>query len=247
MPKISPDIGKRIRQLRDSVNPSQISFAKILRCSNTYLSDIERGRTKPSLEFLLSVSENTTCDLHWLLTGEGNIYKETSPFTMQQKLRALNKLAKGGKRNASVIAESKIRLKTQETISGKIAVRPVPILNTVPAGFPETPIDDFIIDWVLIPMELKDSKAFALIVTGKSMYPKIDDGEIIIISPQTKVSSGQIGAFRINGDVTIKKLLVKEEATYLIAENDEYPPIVLKEGDELTAIGRAVYQVKKIE
>lgn len=234
LPKISPYIGNRIKKLRESVNPSQKSFAEILGWSNTYLSDIERGRTKPSLEFLISISENTKCDLNWLLTGEDNMYKKEGPFGLVQEI----------KKQYSWGQKMKMIGDLQKQL---IRVRPIPILNTVPAGFPETPIEDNIIDWVWIPVTLKDKNAFALIVTGKSMYPKIDEGEIVIISPKTKVASGQIGVFRINNDVTIKKLLIKDGTTYLISENTDHPPIILKDGVELEAIGLAVYQVKKIQ
>ena len=225
-------VGDRIKIIRKMKRLNQKAFARLIDLKNAIdVSRLEKNQRKHTSTILVNISKKCNISLDWLLLGIGDMYKKGGPYEIQQQVKKQYSWAK----------------KTKQMQDRIIPVRPVPILNTVPAGFPETPIDDFIIDWVLIPMELKDPKAFALVVTGKSMYPKIDDGEIIIISPQTKVSSGQIGAFRINGDVTIKKLLVKEEATYLIAENDEYPPIVLKEGDELTAIGRAVYQVKKIE
>ncbi len=225
LPKLSPDIGARIRKLRTSQNIRQNSFAEIVGCSNSYLSDIEKGRTKPSLELLIAITKNTYCDLTWLITGKGNMHKAAG---LQ-------------------IRESAAKYGTDEKIPGMVPVRPVPILNTVPAGFPETPIDDYIVDWVLVPIELKDPKAFALIISGKSMHPKFDDGEVVIISPAASVSNGQVGAFRINGDVTIKRLLKKDGKTYLMAENPDYPPTTLKEDDELVAIGRAVYQIKKVD
>ncbi|GAH66938.1 unnamed protein product, partial [marine sediment metagenome] len=138
-----------------------------------------------------------------------------------------------------------IEKKIEQTIPSKILLRPVPVLNTIPAGFPETPVDDYVIDWVLIPAEFSDRKAFALIVEGNSMAPRINNKDIVVISPNTKVFSGQIGAFRINNEVTIRKFLIEDGETYLLSENSKYPPIILKEGDELIAIGRAVYQLKK--
>ena len=222
LPKVTPDVGRRIRELRLSINTRQKRFSEILGCSNSYLSDIESGRTKPSLELLISISENTNCSLEWLIIGKGKM------------------------KTANIIAEKRESYYTTNENLIKIPVRPVPVLNTVPAGFPETPIDDYVIDWVMIPIDIKDHKAFGLIVDGDSMAPKINDRDIIIISPKSKVSSGQIGAFRINSDVTIKKLLIKKGKTYLLPENDEYEPIVLNDGDEVISLGRAIYQIKKL-
>ena len=217
-------VGNRIKQVRRLKGLKQKEFAKLIGLNNIVsLSRYENNATKQNISIMINISKKCNISLDWLITGEGEMYK--------------------GRKFSDARTEYKI----EEKIIGKIPVRPVPVLNTVPAGFPETPIEDYIIDWVLIPIDLKDPKAFALIVYGKSMYPKIDDGEIVIISPKTKVASGQIGAFRVNNDVTIKRLLVKDGKTYLMSENTDHPPIILKGGDELEVIGRAVYQVKKIE
>lgn len=213
----------RLLEFRRISGLTQKGLSKLSGIPQPMISRYERGEAEPVSSNIIKIAKALNISLDWLMTGEGGMYK--------------------GHKFCEPCAVYKIK----ESIPGKIPVRPVPVLNTVPAGFPETPIDDNIIDWVLIPMDLKDSKAFALVVSGKSMYPKIDEGEIVVISPKTRVTSGQIGAFRINNDVTIKRLLVKDGKTYLISENTDYPPIILKDGDELEAIGLTVYQVKKIQ
>lgn len=217
-------VGERIKIVRKTKGLNQLGFAKLIGLKNAIdVSRLEQNQRKHTSTILVNISKKCNISLDWLMTGEGGMYKGCK------------------------FSEPRAVYKIEENIPGKILVRPVPILNTVPAGFPETPIDDNIIDLVLIPMDLKDPKAFALIISGKSMYPKLDDGEIVVISPKTRVTSGQIGAFRINNDVTIKKLLIKDGKTYLISENTDHPPIILKDGEELEAIGLAVYQVKKIQ
>ena len=173
------------------------------------------------LYILVNIAQKFNISLDWIITGEGDMYKQGGDFKLT------------------------IEKKIEQTIPLKILLRPVPVLNTIPAGFPETPVDDYVIDWVLIPAEFTDLKAFALIIDGDSMAPRINNKDIVVISPNTKIFSGQIGVFRINDEVTIRKFLIEEGKTYLVSENSKYAPIILKEGDELIAIGRAVYQLKK--
>lgn len=49
----------------------QREFAKRLGFSTSYLSEVESGKTRPSLELLVAISQKTNKSIHWLLTGEG--------------------------------------------------------------------------------------------------------------------------------------------------------------------------------
>lgn len=51
------NIGVKIRELRLKKDMKQIELAKKAGISNTYLSDIEGGRTMPSLKTLIKISE----------------------------------------------------------------------------------------------------------------------------------------------------------------------------------------------
>ncbi|WP_432664274.1 helix-turn-helix transcriptional regulator [Wukongibacter baidiensis] len=50
-------IGKRIREERMNMGMKQYELAKEANISNTYLSDIEVGRTMPSIKTLMSISK----------------------------------------------------------------------------------------------------------------------------------------------------------------------------------------------
>lgn len=49
-------IGKIIRNIRKEQNLTQLKLAKKAKISNSYLSDIERGRTNPSIVTLVAIS-----------------------------------------------------------------------------------------------------------------------------------------------------------------------------------------------
>lgn len=62
------EVGARIREIRAS--RTQEEFGQILGVSRGYLSDIESGRSFPSVPFLTSLAVNIGVPLNWLLAGQ---------------------------------------------------------------------------------------------------------------------------------------------------------------------------------
>lgn len=70
-------LGERVKAIRG--DRPQKEFAEMLGFSRGYLADIERGRSYPSIPFLLSLDVNCDIDLHWLLTGKEHRGRTVSP------------------------------------------------------------------------------------------------------------------------------------------------------------------------
>jgi transcriptional regulator with XRE-family HTH domain len=62
------EIGQRIKQIRGSL--SQKDFADKLNVVQSYIGQIEVGKTKPSLELLISICDNYDVSIDWILIGE---------------------------------------------------------------------------------------------------------------------------------------------------------------------------------
>ena len=58
-------IGDKIRELREKRKLTQIELAKLAGISNTYLSDIERGRVNPSLKTLDKLARALGIKIDW--------------------------------------------------------------------------------------------------------------------------------------------------------------------------------------
>ena len=89
-----------------------------------------------------------------------------------------------------------------------------------PAGFGEEFIDRG---------DVTDSNAFALIVDGDSMSPRIKSGDIVIISPNSPVTNRSIAAVAFgNGERTLKTVIFLGDGKVLLKpENEKYEPILL--------------------
>ena len=99
----------------------------------------------------------------------------------------------------------------------------IPIYGIIPAGVPIEAIED-IIGYEEIPQKLAQTGTFfGLKVQGSSMYPKIEDGDIVIIRKQENFENGDICAVMVNGfDATLKRVKKEKEGIELIPINPEY-------------------------
>lgn len=122
----------------------------------------------------------------------------------------------------------------------------IPVLGDVAAGIPIEAVTD-IIDYEEISPDLlsNGSEYFALRIKGKSMQPKIDEGDVVIVRKQPDVDSGQIAIVGVNGDnATCKKVIKQEKGILLISLNHAYEPIFYSYEDikkiPITILGRVV-------
>jgi transcriptional regulator with XRE-family HTH domain len=84
------EIGNRVKALRASLNLRQNQFAQKLEVSQSFLSYIEKGQRKPSFEFLLSLLSNLKVNLHWFLTGQGEMFnRDDAEGTLAERLGQL--------------------------------------------------------------------------------------------------------------------------------------------------------------
>ena len=84
----------------------------------------------------------------------------------------------------------------------------IPILGTIPAGIPLEAVED-IVGWEELPagMARGGKEYFGLKVTGDSMYPRYEDGDVLILRKQDTCESGQDCAVMVgNSDATFKRV-----------------------------------------
>lgn len=102
----------------------------------------------------------------------------------------------------------------------------IPVLGRIAAGIPIEAIED-IDDWEEIPKAMASTGTFfALRIVGKSMEPRIMEGDVVIVRQQSDVDSGNVAIVLINGnEATVKQVSKSENGITLIAWNPSvYPP-----------------------
>jgi len=67
------EIGKRITEIRKSMNMNKEQFARLIGMSGQYLGTVERGVNGLSLDKLIAICEKTNTSADYILFGKGSI------------------------------------------------------------------------------------------------------------------------------------------------------------------------------
>lgn len=126
----------------------------------------------------------------------------------------------------------------------------IPVYATVSAGFGAY-AEDSVID--RIPMMIENPydapDIIGIQVKGDSMYPKIEDGDIIIVRKQESVDSGDVAVMLLDGDGGIvKKVVYGSDWIELHSFNPEYKTRRFEGRDvlRLRVVGKVLKVVKSI-
>lgn len=105
----------------------------------------------------------------------------------------------------------------------------------VSAGFPSPAEDDIEKRLDLNELLIKHPSAtFFLKVSGTSMVKAgINHNDILIVDRSLEPANGKIVIASVNGELTVKRLLIQGKKVQLVAENDRYLPIDVTEDIEL--------------
>ncbi len=136
------------------------------------------------------------------------------------------------------------RSNISEVISGN--VYKIPVFESVSAGFGAYAVNE-IVDYIptVISNKYDVDDTIAIRVTGDSMIPKIEDGDIIIVRKQECVDSGDIAVVLLDGDEGLVKVVEYGSSWIeLRSLNEEYPTRRF-EGAEVQRI-RVVGKVQQI-
>ena len=105
-------------------------------------------------------------------------------------------------------------------------IRMIPLYESVSAGFGAL-ANDMIIDYVplFIASDIEANETLCIKVTGNSMYPKIEDGDIVQVQRVDSVDSGKIAAILLDGEEgLVKRVVYGDDWIELQSINPEYPP-----------------------
>ena len=77
-------------------------------------------------------------------------------------------------------------------------------------------------------------------VSGDSMTPLFEDGEIVFVEKTPDIRSGQVIAVQINEEAYIKKAYIEDNKLRLVSLNKNYKDIIADEADDIRVIGKVI-------
>ena len=198
-----------LRKIREEKGVSQAAVAKELGISRQAYNNYELGKREADYETLLKLAE----------------YFET---TVEALIADVNvKKIPAAAKCHSVEPNPNLTLETPYHI---------PIFNSVSAGFGAYASSDIVGYMPMVianPHDFKDT--ICIKVKGDSMYPKIEDGDVITVRKQASVDNGQIAVVRIGDECVVKKVELGKNFLKMVSINPEYKDRILT-GPELEGV-----------
>jgi len=212
-------IAQRIRQARTQKEMDQAKLAAKLDVATRTVQRWEKGEQVPDSNYLMRVAKVTGVTPHWLLMGNGEMY------AMSQA-------------ESKVIPLPTSRYKRVDLVS-------LPLLSSVPGGAPSLMFHPDYVEKYITVDDIKDTNAFALEVKGNSMAPRIEDGDIIVVSPKLEARTGDICVVRVSDEDTVKRVKIEDQFIHLIPLNPEYEPMAVRKKD-VAFVWRVVKVIKSV-
>lgn len=102
----------------------------------------------------------------------------------------------------------------------------IPVLGKVAAGIPITAVEN-ILDYEEISTEMASSGDYvALQIKGRSMEPRMWEGDVVIVRKQDTVENGEIAVVMVDGgEATVKKVQFQKDGILLRPFNPDFEPL----------------------
>lgn len=212
-------IGDRLREARETKEMDQSTLADKAGIATRTLQRWEKGEQVPDGVAITKIAKATNVQPNWLLTGEGEMYAVPS--------RPENVYPLPG------------------SIRRGVNLVDLPLISSVPAGKVATIFHPDYVDNYVTVDDVKDPGAFALRVKGNSMAPRIEDGDVVIVSPQQEARNGDVCVVRVDGEDTLKKVKFEGNYVHLIPLNPEFEPATVKRKD-VNFVWKVVKLIKEL-
>ena len=121
-------------------------------------------------------------------------------------------------------------------------------IGAISAGFP-SPANDYLDETIDLNKELitHPSSTFFGRVKGLSLKDAgIDDDDILIIDKSVIPRNGNTAVCFIDGEFTLKKIIIGNNSLTLLPANINYKPIVVNEENNFLIWGIVTYVIKKL-
>jgi len=194
----------------------------------------------------LRIKNNLTIMQVEVKTGISNSYISLIERNKRKpSVEILHKLAKTYK----VTTEDLLRfIGYLPPIQNKINFNQIPIYNIVPKEKPSF-VSENIEGYSPLPPGLESSTTKDLIairVKNKGMTCKrIEIGDILIIRKQSDLENEIIALISLNNELAIKRIVKQNKHIILQSTNSDYSPILVKESDDFTIIGKIEWVLHK--
>lgn len=212
-------MAERIRRARESKDLEQAVLSRKMHIPERTLRGWESGQESPDEELLRRLARHVGVESYWLATGEGEMSPEPAPSNVLPLFR--------------------------DSLHPSVTLMDIPVLSSIPAGKTTPMFHPEYADRYVTVDDIKDKSAFALVVKGTSMSPRIEEGDIVVVSPKAQARSGDICVIRVNDEDVLKKVKIDDEYVHLIPLNKQFEPVTVRRQD-VALIWKVIKVIKNL-
>ena len=230
------ELNERIKRLRISKSLTQKELGELVCVSETSIKCWESGAKKPSLQKIILLCKAFGVSTDCLLGVSINYSTESSMYnlllTTSEKVMLNNyrSLDKHGK----CVVETVCELEKKRIIDSAHSDDNVPLikkknqtkiipkyLTPIAAGY-SVPIDEDETEMIRIDSSAYPDADFAVEISGNSMFPYIEDGDIVYAKRTNEIEIGDVGVFCVDGAMYCKQYYIDRRGNLtLVSANPE--------------------------
>lgn len=98
---------------------------------------------------------------------------------------------------------------------------------------------DMINNFIECPPTIPNA-SMAFKINDNSMEPRLLEGSYAFLELNVPLENRNFGLFEFNGEILVRRFIIRQDALVLRAENKDYPEILLSENDDFTIIGKVI-------
>lgn len=252
-------IGRRIKEAREKKGLTQDELGKLIGVTGSAITNYEKETSHPKEPMMYALINALDVDANFLF--QDCVNKKIAPLLSSEAMKLAHDydgLDKWGKKQVRSTADIEMGRMAEDRRARDAAIFKASrnqIEATIEIEADERKVIDLLFDeertaagsgyqlieermqtWKVLYNDLTRKADFCLMVDGRSMEPKICDGDIILIRQQPAVSVGEIGLFTVNDKGYVKK----QGSDRLISINDEFEDIIPGECDTVFCRGKVI-------
>lgn len=116
-------------------------------------------------------------------------------------------------------------------------------LVRTPAGYP-SPADDYIEECIDLNKKLirhPEATYFVRVIGDSMIEARINEGDYLVVDRAVEAKNNDIILAVLNGEITVKRYVVRASRCYLIAANPKYPPFEIPPEADFEIWGKVTY------
>ncbi|WP_418752230.1 XRE family transcriptional regulator [Frisingicoccus sp.] len=235
-------IGEKLKEIRESVGMNKKEFAQYLGLKYTTYNGYETEAREPASDFLILFSEKFDVSIDYLLGLKSNseiLHSYQLRAGEYEYIKKYRELDPYGQETVNMIMDRELNRTKQLTEctsrSPAASLRIYTYMHKIAAAGNGYYFDDIPTDTIEAPY--KEGADFIIGVSGDSMEPTYNDGDLVYVEKSQVVNTGDIGIFMLNNECYIKEA----GESGLISHNSKYD--LIPGNDNIHCIGKVLGKV----